>query len=546
MEDLETYSREWQGEGRPSGEFPPDYPGWPDRGIALLGDFSGIQNFVFRPVPGAGGAARRLRSRSFRVSAYTELIARWCLRQIPIAQPRLLYSAGGRFLIASLPFPDCETKLCQMQTEIDTWAWRTFGGELAFHLAAAPFAAQTIPHEELRQALQKRRAQPLRMVLCSPEGWVTSNFLHAATASERKCDACATTRPVQANEEGKEICQDCMQDEELGKRLPQIAFARLSAQAGGYLSALGLEIELRHSLEPKKGDDWLALNQTAAGAEFWPLLRHVPQESDVTLDFDQIAEFAPGSRKWLGYLRIDVDNAGKSFISLGGNPLRTWALSRLLHLFFTWEAGGLLRHKFSDIYAVYGGGDDLFVIGPWTQTLDFALELRKKFGTGGGGLSFSAGLSLAKPREHILTQASLAAEELVAAKNDPGYGRNCGRDQIRALGVTADWETFAHLLQTAKQVTRWLESGDLPSRFLFRVLELHHAWGRAGRQHADRETALSVRYRPLLFYQICRNLKRGPASEWAHSLLRPPSGWPWVDFIIRYAMLAAKRGREEE
>lgn len=48
------------------------FPEWPDPGGAVVGDFSGIQNFVYRPVPGVGGVARRLRSRSFRVSPYTQ------------------------------------------------------------------------------------------------------------------------------------------------------------------------------------------------------------------------------------------------------------------------------------------------------------------------------------------------------------------------------------------------------------------------------------------------------------------------------------------
>jgi hypothetical protein len=69
--DLLTYYQMWR-QGNEGISVPEAYPGWPESGIALLGDFSGIQSFVFRPVPGTGGAARRLRSRSFRVSAYTE------------------------------------------------------------------------------------------------------------------------------------------------------------------------------------------------------------------------------------------------------------------------------------------------------------------------------------------------------------------------------------------------------------------------------------------------------------------------------------------
>ena len=35
-------------------DAPSEYPGWPEVGIAIIGDFSGIQNFVLRPVPGVG------------------------------------------------------------------------------------------------------------------------------------------------------------------------------------------------------------------------------------------------------------------------------------------------------------------------------------------------------------------------------------------------------------------------------------------------------------------------------------------------------------
>ncbi len=229
-----------------------------------------------------------------------------------------------------------------------------------------------------------------------------------------------------------------------------------------------------------------------------------------------------------------------------GKHFRTWALSHFLHLFFTVQAKKILRSEFPNIYAVFGGGDDLFVIGPWNEVLEFALSLRRAFRHyADDALTFSAGVCLAKPRDHILTKARETGDELESAKEQPAYGRHCGRDQIQALGVTCAWDDFARLLDRAKQVTAWLESGEIPSQFLHQALELHHRWAEARRSFADRETADSVRYRPLLYYQAQRNLSPGAASNWAHSLLHRPSDWPEVDFIIRYAMLASKRGREE-
>ncbi len=548
MSDLETYYRIWTGEGKgPLSSA--GYPQWPVEGIALVGDFSGIQTFVFRPIPGAGGAARRLRSRSFRVAAYTEIANRWCLRQLTSAQATSLYSVGGRFLISVRPFEGWEGKVAEMQAQIDAWAWEAFEGELAFHLGAAPFKDSKIPVEALRSALESRRRQPLQYALQSSGKWSEGVFFRAAAAGDGKCDACGMTQEITRNPDGKDICEACSADEQLGSKLTKANFAQITSQSPGVINAVGMSLSTWEDYTMPTSGTWLSFGQARKGTEAWYLLRHLPVDAmGHPLDFDDIAGFSPGPRKWLGYLRIDADGAGRQFQRLDGDPARTWALSRFLHLFFAKTANDLLTtSRYKNIYAVYGGGDDLFAIGPWADTLDFAVELRGLLAkTTGDALTFSAGMALAKPREHILTQAELAHSLLADAKDKLSYGRQCGRDQVCALGTIANWETFRGLLTTAKQVTKWISKGEIPSSFLHQCLDLHLAWSDARRRSPEHDTAPCVRYRPLLYYQIQRNLKPGPAAEWAHSLLRPASAWPWVNFIIRYAMLAAERNAKEE
>lgn len=537
---LEHYRDLWRSA---SGAIPPrDFPGWPDRGIAILGDFAGIQNFVLRPSPGAGGAARRLRSRSFRVSAYTQMVAYWCLDRLAATNPRLLYSAGGRFLMATAIPSDWRALVDGLQAEIDAWAWKEFEGELIFHLAAADFSSGSIPSEILRLVLEQRKCSPLSKYLLRGEEWTTQEFFRASRHGESRCSACASTLPVRRTDQGEDICYLCSQDEENGRKLVRAPFARIAPGIQGDIEALGLALNLHDNLAPTNGGAWLSLERGNPSARRWPLLRHVPSSNGNVLDFDQIALCSLGSRKWLGYLRLDVDHAGMLFAHLNGDPLRVWALSHFLNEFFATMANDLLVAQYSNLYSVYGGGDDLLVIGPWSEAIDFAVDLRSRLRElVGDKLSFSAGLALAKPREHVLTKAREAANELDSAKHTPGRGRDSSRNQIRALEVSCGWEVFPRLLERAKQVKSWLDSGELTSRFLHQTLELHAAWNSAQRIWNGRELAPSVRYRPLLYYQITRNLKAGPAREWAHSLLRPPSDWPWVDFIIHYAMLASGR-----
>ena len=526
------------------GGTPTDFPGWPERGIALIGDFSGIQSFVFRPVPGAGGAARRLRARSFRVSAYTELAARLCLSRLRGYDPKVLYSGGGRFLIGLESGSDWRTTIDNLQREIDSWAWGLFEGELVFHLAAAPFDSGRIPWDALYESLQARRAQPLRAALAPGGRWETHEFYRRAKAGEARCDACSVTGSVHAAGDGGVICALCDQDEQIGRKVVRSRLARLTTRGPSDLGFAGLGMEL---CDERKGaaQAWLDMEGGANAPDAWPLLRHAPTGENGPLDFGKIADLSAGARKWLGYLRVDVDRAGKAFADLAGDPLRTWALSRLLHVFFTCETNQLLRSRFSNTYAVFGGGDDLFVVGPWNEVLDLALSLRLKFRElTNNALTFSAGLSLARPRDHILTKAREAGYELEVAKERPALGRHCGRDQIRGLGVTCAWDEIGRLLGTAKQAARWMESGEMPSRFLHQALELHQAWAEARRRFPDSETGISARYGPLLYYQIRRNVKPGPAKQWADSLTGPRSDWPRADFVLRYAMLASKRGEE--
>src|SRR5581483_6023321 len=121
-------------------------------------------------------------------------------------------------------------------------------------------------------------------------------------------------------------------------------------------------------------------------------------------------------------LRIDADRIGMKFRELLGQPTRVWALSKLLDRAFSSSVSELIASHFQTLYPVYGGGDDLFVIGPWDKVIDFAARFRSLFRElSGDALTFSAGIALAKPRQHILTkseEAEYALNEHAKARRD--------------------------------------------------------------------------------------------------------------------------------
>jgi CRISPR-associated protein Csm1 len=490
--------------------------------VAIAGDFSGIQNFVLKPVPGAGGAARRLRGRSLRVVALTERIAAWVLEQWRDAEAALFYSAGGRFLLHGRPVSGWGERLAAVQAELDGRLWQEFSGEVVFHLAGAEITDGRIPAEELHANLLARRARPLAHALIGPNGWQETRFWQQAGPGWFRCPGCLRTAREGVRIEEEEICRECARDRELGVRLAKLGRPALAPSA-----ARELRLEASLAEEESKG----------IGAQPLEVVHWTPRSRHgEPLDFEELAKRSRGGRHWLGYLRIDADHIGEQFRALGGDPTRTWALSRLLHGFFWQHVQETIRRDFLWIYPVYGGGDDLFVIGPWDQALNFAARLAADFSEAtGNGLTFSAGLALSKPREHILTKSD-EAEHLLRQLKEEGP-----RASIAALGCRIPWGDFGGLLETARTLTAWHEEGRLPSAFLQNVLELSIRGRGSGRP--------AGRHRPLLYYQIERNLRGGrfeEARRWARRLLRRDSrDWPWIAFLARYVLLASRSaGRE--
>ena len=225
-------------------------------------------------------------------------------------------------------------------------------------------------------------------------------------------------------------------------------------------------------------------------------------------------------------MTIDADRIGEKFRVLAGNPRRTWGLSKLLDTAFSASVSKVMELRFPNS-PVYGGGDDLFVIGPWNDILDFASAWRSEFGTiSGHQVTFSAGMALSKPRQHILTKSDEAEHALNEHAKVP-------RDSIRALGCTIAWAEFPSVLDGARRIAGMHGEGQIRSAFLHDLMELH-----ARRNRGD------ARWHSLLFYQIERNLT-GPAKDFVKTaFLSPGNLWKHADFAVRYAILgSASEGR---
>ena len=224
----------------------------------------------------------------------------------------------------------------------------------------------------------------------------------------------------------------------------------------------------------------------------------------------------------LAVLKADVDNLGAIFGC--GLPAELFTLSRLftmsrqLNNFFTVYLPYALRNEkngvFRDIYTVFAGGDDLFLIGPWNRVRDLASFLRAKFAQyvcENPHLHFSAGITLHKPH----TPVDLLAQESELALEEAKKG---AKNQVNMFGETVTWEEFAELFQVEERLKAWHEKGWLSRRTLYRLNELCEL-----AREEERLLALGsipwhklqcVKWPAYLRYFLVRAIRRELGKEW--------------------------------
>lgn len=218
-------------------------------------------------------------------------------------------------------------------------------------------------------------------------------------------------------------------------------------------------------------------------------------------------ETAPGD--WFGVsalmtLKGDVDNLGAIFQRGLRVPSlsRTAALSRQMNAFFAVHLPYLCRTEFRDTYTVFAGGDDFFLIGPWTRQMDLAAQLRTDFHryvAGNVRVSFSAGLAMTKPGLPVRQIEAIAEESLDDAK---AFRRKDGGDKntVTCFGRTVDWFDYRKLLR-ARGRLRDLTS-DMSHGYVYGLLHLVElAEGVPSRPE-------NARWRSRFYYQTSRALEK--------------------------------------
>ncbi len=566
----------------------------PNGEICLLGgDLSGVQDFIYSV--SAKGAAKQLRGRSLYLQLLTDACAHRVLTTVGMPLCNLLYAGGGHFY-ALLPGSALE-QVDALRAEIGKKLLDAHRGTLYLALGGTRFAPVTYGKDTwAAMSAEIEHDKRRRFASLSKDDFAT---------------LFTPRQPEPPKEEGAEEPLDRL-DESLQKLGTGLNQARLLvAEPGdlritsedspwyGVLAGLGLgyrtveeERDYRPAYTRRRRllplddsavpndlnfgrDDVLGTRYTVTEAptasaedvERFNALGLRDDENTLSfgdvLPFNLLAKYSQGVSR-IGVLRMDVDNLGDLFGTKLTRPdgvaalAYTAALSAALSRFFEGWVGELCRKVNENgsggkVYAVYSGGDDLFLLGSWHLIPGLARQIRDDFAAYVRGrplregerppITLSAGITLHGGSYPLYQAADDAAEALDAAKlfTRPDERK---KDAITFLGRTLGWEQFAKAEKLCTHLVNLVQKQGAPRALLMTIQSLDtqaHATRRR-----NRAGTAQLAYGPWVWqgtYQLTRLAERtsGAAREQIENLREQIVGTSTISLdTIMQAGLAAR------
>lgn len=232
---------------------------------------------------------------------------------------------------------------------------------------------------------------------------------------------------------------------------------------------------------------------------------------------------------YLAIIKADVDNLGlifnqgikKQFSSIS----RYATLSRMMNTFFCGYLNTFLQKHYPNIYTVYAGGDDLFLIGYWKDIIGFAPAFNKEFKEytcQNEDIHLSAGIELVERRSPIRKGAELAEEALDKAKAKTDKNGVPLKNAFNLFNSVLNWDEWQWLTdwmvffdEKLKESKSEHGSTKINSAFLYRLLR----YQQMAMDYCKRGRIYSLLYLSHLSYDIARNIQTDKNSDMSRELI---------------------------
>lgn len=418
--------------------------------LLYTADFSGIQKFIY--TVSTTNALKALRSRSFFLELAMEHYIDELLSACGLNRVNLLYSGGGHCYLLLPNTLEVRAAVTVWNQKFNDWLATHFGINLYLADGYTPCCANDLtntpaadaPYKDMfrrvsaavsRKKVNRYTIEQIRML----------NSQKAASG-ERECQICGTQSRLQIDEDGRSVCRWCRLFETLSTQLLSNDLVVVHSESTGDFTLPGYETDVNISLckqskelpAQKYGRIIRVYGKNCISSDLPHSIRLFMGDYAAQQQMALLAQASEGITR-IGVCRMDVDNLGQSFVSgfeQSDAPLqerqkyvtlmRTSAFSRQMSLFFKCYINQILTGKFEnksalEVTVVYAGGDDVFLVGAWTDVIEAALRIRNAFSRYTcGALTLSAGIGLFRENFPIRLAANQTAELEDEAKSLPG------------------------------------------------------------------------------------------------------------------------------
>jgi len=408
-----------------------------DTNYLIVGDFWGIQSFIFEGLT-TKNAAKVLRAKSAFVQLFMEVVAKYICDKAGINKEHILTTNAGKLeviLPSSIDIDDLQSKL-------DEYFIKNFYG-----LSGLGLVQIKVSKEEWKnsyKAFRKRVADEIEKVKFKKFDLTTKNPILEYDEGIDNQNLC----PICNLRKGKNSCSICNNFVDLGKKLTK-----------------------RDKLEVYSDELDIVFDDFTTEVTIDKRIKsYIPSKQNEPLSFEKIAKNSCKNLdtgiKSLGILKADVDGMG-NFIrdsDITDNFKNFDEFSNRLDSFFSLHVTDKLRKEYKNIYTVFAGGDDLFLVGAWDEIMSFSRVIRDEFKKYvKDKLSISFGIAIAKPSTPISYLAHHTEELLEKSKEIDEK-----KDAITIWSETVKWDSY---LETYKKLNREFKEFELNTALLYRLLE---------------------------------------------------------------------------
>lgn len=420
--------------------------------ILVQGNFYGIQDFIFSK----GGqttknAAKILRGRSFYVSLLSELAANMLCEKIGLTSLSIIINAAGKFLIIADNSSKTLEAIKNAEKEIVDWIYKKFNMQISFGLVYKEASVSDFSNSEklsgiIDELLKENENKKYRKFDIFEFGGVINDY---PTKFNEICGYCGIRKIKNSDK-----CDICHAHIKIGEKLVEVKKIAVTKENANlerekinilnyevYLDVYGKLSDYKDKLIKYWDISYESISKEIT-VKFINNYVARNEKSDI-LTFEDLAKKSEG----VGYICVlkgDVDNLGSVFRNIKNFNLSLYSsISRQLNMFFSFYLPRYFDEVKKNVYTVFAGGDDLFLIGPWNEVFDLSKEISSKFKEyvcQNKNISISMGLSLHKPKEPIDHIRMFSEEALEKSKN------NQGKDSVTVFGSTVKWNDFINEL----------------------------------------------------------------------------------------------------